>query len=109
MRAEGSIPSWSRSRRRHRRYWRIASPAFPSARWTRTSAREPFAERLERAQTQLPEALALDQHPVVVPVRKQVADERLGIRLGAAPLGAAVDLVAREPLGGGEVDANVSA
>ena len=39
--------------------------------------REPRAPALERAQAQLPEALTLEEDPVLVPVRQQVQGERL--------------------------------
>ena len=39
--------------------------------------REASAPALERTQPQLPEALALEQGPVVVPVRQEVEGERL--------------------------------
>ena len=39
-------------------------------------AREALAEHVERPETQVAEPLPLEQHPVVVPVRKQVAEQK---------------------------------
>jgi len=40
---------------------------------------EASAECIERMQTELTIVLALDHHPIVVPVRKEVAGEKRGI------------------------------
>jgi len=39
--------------------------------------RQSLAERLERVETQLAEPLPFDQHPVVVPARKELTSEEL--------------------------------
>ena len=77
---------------------RPASSASPSA--LRAGSR--VAERLERVQSELAEALALEHHPVVVPVGQQVAREQLGVALRVG----ACDLAARDLLGGAQVEAN---
>jgi len=43
---------------------------------------ETRAPGLERTQAQLPEALALEEHPVVVPVRQEIAVEYRCVEVG---------------------------
>lgn len=69
---------------------------------------EPVAESLERVDPELPEPLALDRDPVVVPVREQVLREEEAVRARALLLGR----VEQAPRLGGrrvDVDGDVSA